>query len=109
MDEQSAREVILHVSDDPADVQRALDAAAGLQTAGLGVDVRVIVNGAALTGLTETDAVDVPEHTRVAACSVGLGRRGIDPEDLRPAVLTVPSAVVAIVEAQLAGAAYVRI
>lgn len=109
MDEQSAPEVILHVSDDPGDVQRALDAAAGLAAADLGVSVRVIVNGAALTGLTGTDAVALPEHTQVAACGVGLGRRGIAPDELRPAVQTVPSAVVAIVQAQLDGAAYVRI
>lgn len=109
MNEQSPREVILHVSDDPADVQRALDAAAGLQAADLGVHVRVIVNGAALTGLTGADAVVLPESTEVAACSVGLGRRGIGSDELRPAVQTVASAVVAIVEAQLAGAAYVRI
>lgn len=80
-------------ADDPADVQRALDAAAGLHAAGLGVRVRVIVNGPALAGLTGTDAVQVPEHTEVAACSVGLGRRGIDPGELRPEVGTVPSAV----------------
>lgn len=109
MNEQNRREVILHASDDPADVQRALDAAAGLQHSNSAVSVRVIVNGAALTGLTGTDAVTLPEHTQVAACSVGLGRRGIDPAELKPAVQTVPSAVVSIVEAQLAGAVYVRI
>jgi len=109
MDEQSRREVILHVSDDPDGVQRALDAAAGLADADLGVNVRVIVNGAALAGLTGTTAVEVPERTQVAACSVGLGRRGITPGELRPDVVTVPSAVTAIVQAQLAGAAYVRI
>ncbi len=109
MGEQSRREVILHVSDDPADVQRALDAAAGLEDSSLDVSVRVIVNGAALTGLTGEEAVALPEHTQVAACRVGMGRRGIDPGELRPAVQTVPSAVVAIVEAQMAGAVYVRI
>lgn len=107
--DENPREVILHVADDPADVQRALDAAAGLHAAGLGVRVRVVVNGPALAGLTGTDAVQVPEHTEVAACSVGLGRRGIDPGELRPEVGTVPSAVTAIVHAQLAGAAYIRI
>lgn len=107
--DESLRDVILHVSDDPDDVHRALDAAAGLQAAGLGVRVRVIVNGPALAGLTSTDTVHVPEHTEVAACSVGLERRGIDPDELRPEVETVPSAVTAIVQAQLAGAAYVRI
>lgn len=107
--DESPREVILHVADDPADVQRALDAAAGLHAADLGVRVRVIVNGPALAGLTGTDAVHVPEHTEVAACSVGLGHRGVDPDELRPEVGTVPSAVTAIVQAQLTGAAYIRI
>ncbi|UNX54983.1 DsrE family protein [Georgenia sp. TF02-10] len=51
----------------------------------------------------------MPEHTEVAACSVGLGRRGLDPDELRPEVGTVPSAVTSIVQAQLAGAAYIRI
>lgn len=107
--EESPQDVILHVSDDPADVQRALDAAAGLQAASLGVRVRVIVNGPALAGLTGAQVVEVPERTEVAACSVGLGRRGIDPDDLRPEVGTVPSAVTAIVQAQLSGAVYIRI
>ena len=102
------REVILHVADDPADVQRAVDAAAGLQAADPAVDVRVIVNGPALTGLTGEVAVGLPDNTQIAACSVGLDRREIGPGELRPDVLTVPSAVVAIVEAQKAGAVYVR-
>ena len=109
MDEQSPREVVLHISDDPTDVQRALDTARVLESTDLDVKVRVIVNGAALAGLTGTDAVGASEHTSVAACSVGLGQRGINPDDLRPSLQTVPSAVVAIVEAQLAGAAYIRI
>ncbi|MFD6094105.1 hypothetical protein ACFWGN_18485 [Oerskovia sp. NPDC060338] len=107
--DQSRREVILHVSDDPDDLQRALDAAAGLQATDLGVRVRVIVNGPALAGLTGTDAIEMPEHTQVAACNIGLGRRGIDPDELRPEVQTVPSAVTTIVQAQLDGAAYIRI
>ncbi|MGB3375619.1 MAG: hypothetical protein WBA87_10830 [Microbacterium sp.] len=101
--------MILHVSDDPADVQRALDAAAGLQAAELNVIVRIIVNGAALAGLTGEEPVEAPEQTQVAACRVGLERRDIDPDTLRPEVTSVPSALTAIVQAQLAGAAYIRI
>lgn len=109
MASDTPRDVILHASDDPADVQRALDSAAGIASADLGVRVRIIVNGPALEGLTGSEAVSLPEGTEVAACSVGMGKRGIDADDLRPDVQTVPSAVRAIVEAQLAGAAYVRI
>lgn len=109
MTEVSTGSVILHVSDDPADVQRALDAAAGLQATELNVTVRIIVNGAALAGLTGSEPMEAPKQTQIAACRVGLKRRGVDPDTLRPEVTSVPSAVVAIVQAQLAGAAYIRI
>lgn len=105
----SRREVILHVADGPAGVQRAVETAAALEAADPEVDVRVIVNGPALTGLTGDTAVDLPDHTPVAACSLGLERRDIERDELRPGVVAVPSAVVAIVEAQKAGARYVRV
>lgn len=107
--DRNAHEVILHVSDDPADMQRAVDAAAGLQKADPAVRVRVIVNGPALDGLTGTEAIETPEDVEVAACHVGVGLRSIDPGDLRPDVQTVPSAVTTIVQAQRAGASYIRI
>lgn len=44
----------MHISDDPGDAQRALNAAMGLQAADPVVSVRVIVNGAAVAGLTGT-------------------------------------------------------
>lgn len=103
------RTVILHATDDPGDVQRALDAASGVRSLDPSLHVRIIVNGGALTGLTGAADLNPPEGTEVAACSVGLGRRGIDHDELRPGVQSVPSAVAAIVEAQLAGAAYVRL
>lgn len=109
MTEQTTREVILHVADDPADIQRALDAAEGLASTDASLQIRVIVNGAALAGLIGHDVIDVPTRTEVSACRVGLAKRNTDLADLRPAVHTVSSAVSAIVAAQLNGAAYVRI
>lgn len=103
------RVVVLHASTDPADVRRALDAAATLETSDPDLHVRIIVNGPALSGLTGRDPVEVPANTRVEACLVGMGKRGITVDQLRPAVGTVSSAVAALAQAQFAGAAYIRI
>lgn len=101
--------VVLHASNDPGDVQRALAAAATLGAGQPQTGIRVIVNGAALDGLTGTDPVVLPANTEVEACLVGMGKRGITVDQLRPAVLTVPAAVVALAQAQFTGAAYIRI
>jgi len=91
------RTVVLHVSGDPADVSRAVAAANSLAETHPDLAVRVIVNGPALEGTT------------VEACSVGMERRNVSPDQLQPAVHTVASAVTALVDAQLEGAAYVRL
>lgn len=103
------REAVLHVCDDPADVQRAVRAAGALRGAGGVGAVRVVVNGPALAGVTGADDVHVADGVEVLACLAGMRQRDIAVTDLRPGVQTVPSAVIAMVEAQLAGAAYVRI
>ena len=101
--------VLLHASNEPGDVQRALAAVATLGAGQPQTGIRVIVNGAALDGLTGSDPVVLPANTEVEACLVGMGKRGITVDQLRPAVLTVPAAVVALAQAQFAGAAYIRI
>lgn len=107
--DETARSVILHASDAPADVARATDAARELRRAHPELAVRVIVNGDALAALTDGTAVAAPDGVQVQACSTGLARRNLDPVRLPDTVGTVPAAVTAIVEAQLAGAVYVRI
>ncbi|WP_353114054.1 hypothetical protein [Microbacterium sp.] len=107
--------VVLHVSDAPADVARALGSARTLREADLALTVRIIVNGAALDGLAsgahgvEIPGAEFPDGTTVEACRIGMGKRGIPADALRPGVGIVPAAVVAIVEAQQSGASYVRI
>ncbi len=104
-----ARTVILHASQNPHDVTRAVTSARHLHAAHPGLDVRVIVNGPALDGLLAADAPAAPDGVRVQACAVGLRKRGVAPDALPRGVETTPGAVTAIVEAELAGAAYVRI
>ncbi|MBD7994613.1 hypothetical protein H9639_04815 [Arthrobacter sp. Sa2CUA1] len=106
---QDHRVVVLHASNEPADVERALAAAETLRTKGLPAHVRIIVNGAALDGLTGTEPVSLPPDTEVEACLVGMGKRGITTNQLRPAVRTVPAAVAALAQAQFDGAAYIRL
>lgn len=107
---QKGNEVIVHVADSPEDVARATAAGAAIIQADPSLQVRIIVNGPALTGLLDSAAtLDVADGVAIEACSIGLGRRGIDETRLQTSVATVDSAVVAIVFAQRAGAAYVRL
>ena len=109
MTAHTVQDVVLHVSDDPADVQHGLDAAARTVAALPDAHVRVIVNGPALAGVTGTEAVELPRNTRLEACRTGMQGRGITEAELRPGIQTVPAAVVALIEAQAAGSTYVRI
>lgn len=101
---ETLRTVVLHVTSSPADVERAVATAARLRSALAGTDVRIIVNGPALYGLTAGG-----ELADVEACGGGLDQLGIDPSTLRAGVVVIPSAAVALAEAQFAGAAYIRI
>jgi len=103
------RLVILHASDAPEDIVRAADNARLVAERLPGVRTRVIVNGAALEGLASPDALELVPGVEIAACAIGLDRRGIDHGTLPDSVEIVPAAVVAIVAAQLEGALYVRI
>ncbi|MEX1080003.1 MAG: hypothetical protein WED09_12950 [Homoserinimonas sp.] len=103
-------QVILHVSDKAEDVPRAVAAAETLTQNNSELDVRIIVNGTALNGVTDSaEQVSPGEATTIEACELGMQRRNLPLETLQSNVPTVPSSILAIVEAQLAGAAYVRI
>lgn len=100
--------VVLHVSDQPADIDRAIGAAE-LITSREPMRVQIIVDGEAVTGLVGSAAVEVEETVHISACERALQRRGLAPADVRPRVGTVPSAVIALARAQHEGAAYIRI
>ncbi|GAA4489451.1 hypothetical protein [Microbacterium panaciterrae] len=105
--------VVLHVSDRPEDVARAIDSAHTLHANRPAYRIRIIVNGPALRGATvdgaPLDLSRLPEGAGIEACEVGMRSRGIPTDTLQAGVRTTASAVVALSEAQLAGAAYVRI
>jgi len=108
--DQQHDEVVLHVSDTAQDVARANAAATALTQADPQLRVRILVNGPALAGLTDSSSVITPsEGVTVEACRVGLQRRGMLDEPLQADVQSVESVVVAIVQAQRDGAAYVRL
>lgn len=103
-------QVILHVSDKAGDVPRAVAAAETITRSKPGLNVRIIVNGPALNGLTDSaEKVNSREATTIEACKLGMQRQNLPLETLQPDVLTLSSSIVAIVEAQLGGAVYVRI
>ena len=100
--------VVLHVSDQPANVARALSAAE-LITSREPMRVQVVVNGEAVTGLSGSEPIDVGTAVSIWACERALSQHGLTPDGLRPRVGTVPSAVIALANAQHEGAAYIRI
>lgn len=104
-----ARAVVIHVSDSPQDVQRAISTAGSLREAFPGVRVRIIVNGEALTAVASMTPQQLPDDVEVAACSIGLRRRDIDEDSLPEGVEVIAAAPVAIVEEQFNGAAYLRL
>lgn len=99
--------VVMHVSDEPGDVRRALSAA-GIITDTEPMRVNIIVNGPAIPGVLG-GRIDPPEGVSIDACARALAGRGISEADLAPGVGTVRSAVVALAMAQHDGAAYIRI
>lgn len=100
--------ILLHVSDRSEDVARAIGSARTLSEARPDADIRIIVNGAALAGLTR-DAAELPDTSRIEACEGGLRSRDIPVDTLQPGIRTTASAVVALSDAQFDGAAYIRI
>lgn len=101
--------VVIHVSDAPEDVQRAMSTADALRASFPGARIRIIVNGDALSAVPALSTQQVPNDVEVAVCSVGLRRRDIDDADMPAGVEILPAAPVAIVEEQFKGAAYLRL
>lgn len=105
-----AQNVVLHVTDKSTDVARALGSARTLHHFRPDLRIRIIVNGPAITGvIRDADALDLPDFATVEACEVGMRSHHIASDDLQAGVATTASAIVALTDAQLSGAAYVRI
>ena len=102
--------VVLHVSDRPEDIIRAIGTARTLHEKRPSYRLRIIVNGPAVQGATRgADAIAVPDFVAVDVCEVALRGRGIPLGDVQEGLGTVASAAVALVDAQVAGAAYIRV
>lgn len=106
----SQRTVILHVSDRPGDVTRAIGIAEILRGERPETRIRIIVNGPAIPGVA-ADAAELPttDAATIEACEGGLRGHGIAVDALQPGLLTVSSAAVALSDAQFDGAAYIRV
>nr|WP_246301455.1 DsrE family protein [Microbacterium immunditiarum] len=77
--------------------------------------VRVVVQGAAVTGLARGAGLDdevltaLERRIEVVGCSNSMKRHDVRSDQLADGVGVVPSAIVHLAERQWAGAAYVRI
>lgn len=104
-----SRVVVFHVSDVPTDLDRAIGAAGRLVDARPDESARIIVNGPALTGLIGSGELATPPEVSIEACEFGLAQRGLSMRDVRAGVGSVPSAVLALADAQRDGASYIRV
>lgn len=104
------RTVLLHVSNRPEDIVRAIGSAETLYGERPATRIRVIVNGPAILGVA-ADAPALPATTAatIEACENGMRSHRIPVDALQPGVVTVPAAVVALSDAQFDGAAYIRV
>ena len=104
------RIVLLHVSDRPEDISRAIGTAHTLHDARPEYGIRIIVNGPAVRGATrDAEPLEVPDFASVEICEGGLRARHIPIDTLQASVTTTPSAAVALADAQFDGSAYNRI
>ncbi|WP_417235712.1 hypothetical protein [Arthrobacter sp.] len=110
MDNPAEQQVLLHATQGPEDIARAVAALAPLGESLPGARISVIVNGKALAGVRkDAEPIDASRRAQVFACELGMSRNGITAEGLQEGLGTVPSAVVALATGQLDGAAYIRI
>ncbi|QMU96900.1 hypothetical protein FVO59_06440 [Microbacterium esteraromaticum] len=106
----SPRIALLHVSDRPEDISRAIGIAHTLHEARPGYGIRIIVNGPAVRGATlDADPLEVPGFASIEICEGGLRARDIPVDALQSGVTTTASAAVALADAQFDGAAYNRV
>lgn len=105
----TARAVVIHASDSPRDMQRAIHTAQNLREGFPGVRIRIVVNGPALSAVPMLDPHELPENVGVAVCAVGLQRHDIAATEIPDGVEIVPAAPRIIVEEQFNGAAYLRL
>jgi intracellular sulfur oxidation DsrE/DsrF family protein len=108
-EQHAEREVVIQVSDAADQVENAVQLGQRMQSEISGLKVRVIVHGGALAGVVGDAPVDLPDRVQVQACQFGLTKHGYELSQLRAGVDTVPGASTAIVEAQLNGAAYLKL
>lgn len=97
---------VLHVQGDEGDLTKAQRAAARIRERHSGTRVTIVVAGDAVR---ELPGAQVAEGTTIQACSIALHRRGVAADALPDGAEAVDTALDAIVDAELAGARYIRL
>ncbi|HWL61028.1 MAG TPA: hypothetical protein VNQ48_09130 [Microbacteriaceae bacterium] len=100
---------VIQVTTDAAAIDRAVESAQRILEQLPDLQIRVIVHGEALDAVVGTEPLEHDPAVRVEACSLGLRARGHSLDELRPGFDTVAGASAAIIQAQLDGAAYLRL
>lgn len=105
----TTRAAVIHGDRLPEDFHRGIDVATRLKQVEPDLLVRVILNGKAVAEAVGTESLNLVDGVSVEVCQVALKKLGFVPGDVRPGVDVVPMAAHAILDAQFAGAAYLRL
>jgi len=100
---------VIQVTKDGAEIERAIATAERIREQLPDLEIRIIVHGDALEAVTGAEPLAHDPAITVAACRLGLAARGHGVEELRPGFETVAGGSAAIIQAQLDGAAYLRL
>ncbi len=106
---QRQQRAALHVTNAPEDVDRMVGVASRLQQRIPGLLIQIVVSGDAVHGTIGTTPLEAPEGVTVDACQHALTEHGYEATEVQPGIGTVPTAISALISAQLDGAAYMRI
>jgi intracellular sulfur oxidation DsrE/DsrF family protein len=102
--------LILHASDLPEDVGRALRTAAAIVGDAECADtVLIVVNHTAISGLKTVSASDIPDGVGLVACAAAMRSHQVGEEDIPESVRIVPSGMVFLARMQPLQSGYIRL
>lgn len=108
--EQIQGSVILHASDKPEDVTRGLALAHDIIDDPQCADaVSLVVNHAAITGISTLSHATIPDGITIVACAKAMRTHDIDSSQLDSCIHVVPSGIVYLAEQQNTHSWYIRL
>lgn len=102
--------LILHASDSPEDVRRALRLSGEIiEDPACASEIHIVVNHSAIPGILDVSQSQIPQGVTVHACATAMRGHRIGRQDVPACVDIVPSGIVFIAQQQSGDAWYIRL